>query len=405
MAIHFIGGKVPPKTTLEFTLLGKATLRKLTQDEIQMYELLEDISRLKMNGEWWFWKRIGGEDGLDKLPSKLKRKEVKSYLESFREVFDNRWWISVCRKEKLSVAPDPLSAFGGQSPIIRILRLGECIQNVKGEEDLPEKLVKRLRNRRSFWSAATELEIASCFIEAGLDLILYPDIPSGSEPDGNVSFKRRIIYYEVTEQHWSGDQTESAQLERKIVEWLSRCCGPVNGLISFKSAQEGPAIKATELLELLQKSYDRQSRSLKPLPYVLKSGDFEVHLAKADANGGWVGIEGLEPSFEGVLSNWIDRLFEKYKQLPSGQSGVIIGSPLFLWGPQDVTQGHTKINERFRSGLYTRVSGIILCAKHVENSGFMKHVPSVLINENAEIGNREGILKMAQAMFEFPDWL
>jgi hypothetical protein len=405
--MYFIAGKIPPKMVLEGILFGQSKLREQTPDEKRMDELVEQLSTLSNKDEWWFWKRIGGKESLNSLPIKLKKQQMRMYLNSFKEIFDNEWWSSTCKRQrqrKKSV-DDPLPAFGGQFPVLRILRLGECIHHLRKNDKLPDDLIERLKNEKSFWSAATELEIASCFIQVGFDLDPYPSIPSGSKPEGKVTIDGTDtdIYYEVTEQHWSGLEVEAQKYESRVIDWLSKKCDPLNGSLIFKSEQNNTDEKIEELLNLLEKHY--KSRSFDPLPFKFKNDDFEIYLEKADINGGWISIHGLEPATERIVRNWVNRLLEKAKQLPSGESCVIIGSPLFLWEPDEVKYVYNEVQKKWKGGLHSRISGIILCAKHVENSGLIKHVPFTIINSNVKIDNRERIEKMAQALFRFPDWL
>jgi len=405
MSLYFIGGKIPPKMGLEGTLFGQFRLREPTPEEKRMHELIEQLSTWSNEDEWWFWRRIGEKESLNNLQLKLEKEQIEVYLSSFEEIFDNKWWSFRCKRQRKSIPSDPLGAFGGQSPIIRILRIGECIYHLGGKEKLPVELIKRLKNRKTFWSAATELEIASCFTQAGFKLEMYPTIPSGSKPDGKVTIKRRSLFYEVTEQHWSSYETYVRRYENIVIDWLSKNCDPLTGSIGFQSAREKPDIAIRELLSLCKSHYDYNSRMLNQLPFKFENEHFRIHLEKADKNGGWVGISGLEPKHEIIVRNWINQLFKKSKQLPSEKSGVIIGSPLFLWGPDEVRYAYDQVHKKLVSGSHTRISGIILCAKHVENSGFIKHVPSIIINSNAKIDNSERIGKMAQALFRYPDWL
>lgn len=190
----------------------------MTAQELRSYELLEQLSTLTNEDEWWFWKRIGGKDVLDSLGMKLERQRMDLYLNSFEGVFDNRWWSAYCEKQHKRIAPDPLGAFGGQFPIKRILRLGECIHTLKGKGKLPDNLVERLRNRKSFWAASTEIEIATCFIHAGFGLDIYPAISTGSTPEGKVIIEGMDVYYEVTEQHWSNYELEVIRQESRVID-------------------------------------------------------------------------------------------------------------------------------------------------------------------------------------------
>ncbi len=403
MSIHLVGGKIPPKMVLEFTLFEQVKIRDPTPQEKKDQELLDQLSTLRNEDEWWFWKRIGVKDSLNRFQLKLGKQQMDAYLNSFKEVFDNEWWSCACKKQRKSIASDPLGAFGGQCPILRILRLGECIHHMGGKKKLPLELIKRLMNKRTFWAAATELEIATCFNQAGFRLEMYPPIPSGSKPDGKVIIDGKDLFYEVTEQHWSSYETDIQHSKNRIIDWLSRNCEPMTGSIEFISGKDKPDSTIGELLNLFKSHYDYTTRMLDQLPFVFENEDFKIHLDTANKNGGWVSINGLEPKPEIIVRNWVNQLFKKSKQLPAGKSGVIIGGPLFLWGPDEVRYAYDEVHKKLAGASHTRISGIILCAKHVENSGFIKHVPSIIINSNAKMDNVERIKMMAQALFEFPD--
>lgn len=399
---YFIGAKVPPRSVLEFTLFGHSKIRPMTAQELRSWELLDQLSVLTNEDEWWFWKRIGERDALDSLGMKLDKQRMDLYLNSFEGVFDNGWWSTYCKKQRKGAAPDPLGTFGGQSPIKRILRIGECIHALRDKRELPDNLVERLKNKKSFRAASAEIEIATCFIQAGFELYMYPTISTGSTPEGKVIIEGVGIYYEVTEQHWSNYELEVMRRESRVIDWLSKKCGPVDGSILFKSEKDSPARKVGEMVALLRTHYKRGS--LAPLPFQFENADFKVYIGRSETNGGWVGISGLEPTPEEIVRRWVAQLFRKARQLPPKESGVIIGSPSFLWGPEDVEAALNEIQAELGGGSHRRVSGIILCAKHVENSGFIKPLPHVVINPNALVDNAERIGKMAEALFRFPDW-
>ncbi|MCL4436652.1 MAG: hypothetical protein M1387_08070 [Thaumarchaeota archaeon] len=402
MGVYFIGGKLPPGMGLTVPLFGQAQLRELTSEEKSLNELIQQLSTFTNSDKWWFWRRIGGKEALKNFRLNLDQKHVEIFLDAFKKVFDNNWWNANCKSLKGSVAPDPLSVFGGQVPILSILRLGECIHSLGGPAYLPRDMIKRLRNRKSFKSVATELEIASCFVQSGFALEMYPNMSSGTRPEGKLSEEGNNIYYEVTEQHWSGYDLERFRYQSRIIDLLSDKIGPVNGSITLRSGQERLSEKVTDLLEILSSHFILKGSD--SLPFKFTNDDFDTVLWKADPNGGWVGINGFELSSETVVKNWVNHLFKKTKQLPKGESSVVIGSPLFLWGQDEVKSGYERIDEELRIGKHSRLSGIILCAKHIENSGFIKHVPSVIINANAKVDNHEIIEKMANALFRFPEW-
>lgn len=74
---------------LEGTLFGQFRLREPTSEEKRMRELFEQLSTLSNEDEWWFWKRIGGKESLNRLQLKLEKQQIELYLNSFKEIFDN----------------------------------------------------------------------------------------------------------------------------------------------------------------------------------------------------------------------------------------------------------------------------------------------------------------------------
>jgi len=48
------------------------------------------------------------------------------------------------------------------------------------------------------------------------------------------------------------------------------------------------------------------------------------------------GLSGLEPEPSLLVQRWIKLLFDKAKQPPPNEAGILIGSPLFLWRDREV---------------------------------------------------------------------
>ena len=392
---------MPPKSVIEFQLFGPASLRAMTAEEEEFHNLLDDMKHVGDQDEWWLQKRLGTNlAALRDLRGKLSDAQIRGYLRAFQGVFDNTWWRSVCHRRRRGPAPDPLGMFGGQAPLFQILRLGECIEVFGGSKALPRELIDRLRNPSQHQQAATELEVASCFKQAGFCTEMYPIVISGSHPDGRIVVEEQTIYYEVTEESWSALSREVFKADKLLIDWISKEFGPVNGMIHFHSGRDTPAASAKSAIGIMAKQFSETS-----LPCSCKVDFFEATFDRSQGFGGWVGVSGLEPEPSQLVRRWVKRLFDEAKQLPLSEAGVIIGSPLFLWGTREAEAANAALVEKLARQPHTRISGIIFAAKHVEHSGFMKHVPGVVINPKAKIRCDEAIGMMAQALFAYRDWM
>lgn len=401
MGVYMYGAEIPPMHSLEIKLFGPIRVKKPTPEEREAKEkfqiLMDQLRNIGDDEEWWFWKRIGSTSIHDKA-GKLYKKKIKTCLKAFQQIFDNQWWRQHCQNIKQKITPDPLSYFGGQNPFFRIIRFGECISILR-KNFLQEELIKKLKNHLTFRNAATELEIATCFAQENVLSEIYPEI-SGRKPDGKVFADGTEVYYEVTEQSWSDLYKLVFQAEEKLLNWVSKNLGVVNGQIRFLSGKEHPIRSAQIAIETLSKEITCRS-----LPLEHKTTLFESVFAKSKYAGGWLGISGLEPDSQMLIQRWVAQLFQKAKQLPSGKNGVIIGSPMFLWGPEEVDASIAVLTKKLTQQAHTRVCGFIFAAKHVENSGFLKHLPSVIINPRAKTRCDKAICRMAKALFTYPDWM
>jgi hypothetical protein len=403
MGIHVCGPKLPPGHLLEGKLFGPIKMRKETSEEREAGErfqnLLRNLRDLKDDDEWWFWKMIGSRSFYSKT-GKPDKKAIKTYLKMLQKIFDNTWWSQYCKTIKRKIILDPLSYFGGQDRFFRILRIGECSWILRKEIFSQKELIKRLRNAATFWNAATELEVAACFKQENILSEMYPKLPSGHKPDGVVLVNDTEVYYEVTEQSWSALYKPVFRAESMLVDWVNDKLGPINGQIQFFRGKESPNQYAEKEIKVM-------SRKLlgRPLPLRYKTKIFCAIFNKSPYNGGWLGISGLEPDFTTVVRVWVKGLFSEAKHLPPNKCGVIIGSPMFLWGPEEVKTSYDTIVEELRRHPHRRVCGFIFAAKHIENSGFLKHVPRVVINPRAKFRCDEIISRMADALFKYPDWI
>lgn len=398
MGIHF-AGPIPPKKVLSFQLFGPATLRPITPQEEEHFEFMAELAKVRDDDGWWLEKLLGG--GLSSLSDprgNLSKARIATSLTSFQSVFDNAWWRSVCQRRKHP--PHPFGVLGGQDPLARIVRLGECLHVLGPTTGLPREFVARLKNPSQFQSASTELEVAACFKQAAYDVELFPTLTTGKKPEGRVKVNDQTIYYEVTVESWTEINKQAFKAENLLIQWVSKELGRVNGSIQFHLAAGSPIPRARSALAELRLNVSKEQ-----LPAIFQSKEFDARFESSSGIGGWVGISGLEPEPTQVVNVWIKRVIEKSKQLPPGEAGVIIASPLFLWGPNESEAAVSQLGQIISRQPHTRISGLVFHAKHVEHSGFLKHVPSVLLNPRASKRCDEALSKLAGALFTFPDWL
>ncbi|MEW6070725.1 MAG: hypothetical protein AB1485_08925, partial [Candidatus Thermoplasmatota archaeon] len=264
------------------------------------------------------------------------------------------------------------SHFAAQDTFFRIVRLGECILILEEEIFSKKELIARLKNSTTFHKALVELEIATCFKQEGIFQKIYPKVTSTRMPDGVVLIDNIKIYYEVTEQSWSGLYRNGLRAEDELVKWINKKLGVVNGHILFFRGKEDPIQSAKKAIEIMSAKLLNNSFPLK-----CKTEFFDAFFNKSPYDGGWIGIRGLEP----------DTI------------------PLFLGGRKEVSASHEALAKEFRQCVHTRICGIIFAAKHLEGSGFLKHVPHVVINPRAKNRGDDGIFIMAKALFDYPDWI
>lgn len=399
MAVYFIGGPLPANSVLTFQLGGPATVRPMTLEEETQGKHLDELACLTDQDEWWLERRIGKLDGLHDPRGKLSDENIADYLRALRRVFNNAWWRSVCQLRKHRRG-DPLSFFGRQDVMFSLLRLGECLLILDSAKKLSQETIERLKLPSEHARVATEVEVATCFAQAGFLAEMYPLIASKKHPEGKVTVNGQILYYEVTEETWNLSQKEVFKAENAITKWLSDTFGPVNGFIQFTPKTVSRIQRAQSAIDSMKQLTAKQG-----LPFSVQDENLNAKLDKAIGTGGWVSISGLDPEPSEIVQRWVKSLFHKAKQLPAGEAGVIVASPLFLWGGLEVQTASTTLTQELRIQPHTRVSGIIFTAKHMESSGFVRHVPEAIMNPRAQIRCDEALGKMAQALFTYPDWM
>lgn len=143
--------------------------------------------------DWWLLQRMDGELPADR-EGRLLPSQVHSFFEQLASVFDNEWAKHIEAKKV-----DPLLPIGGlQNTVGNVVRLGQILTLVGGVQSLPREVVTRLRNPSQHLTAWYELEVSACFIQAGFDVTLYPEVPSGRVPDGVIRLEAKQVYYDAS---------------------------------------------------------------------------------------------------------------------------------------------------------------------------------------------------------------
>lgn len=297
----------------------------------------------------------------------------------------------------------------GQSPLTVILRLGECLTLLGGANKLTNELLERLKNPKEYPNALLELEIATCFEQAGLLQEMYPKTPERitsagkvrqPRPEGLVRVGDTGIYYEFIHASWTKAEREGIRARAKLSDWLTDALPMLVGSIHFKSLSVDPFDKVRIAVATLE-NLSRDSG----LPIKYDGDVFQAELIASGDQSSTYQITGLEPPQEVVLRQWVKRIFSKYEQLAKDKPGVIIAHSIWLWGPEQIDTVNTSLVEELSRQPHTRVSGVVFHNKSVEHSGFIRHWPSAVINPLAKTNCQAEIEIMCRALWEYPDWL
>jgi len=353
--------------------------------------------------------RIGGLESIESLQLNLNRSQINQLLNSFHLIFNNEWFNSIKEANKNRFLNLYFNFIGGPYAIIKILRLGECLYHLRDKIETGEEIIVRLRNRREFQSTALELEIASCFVQAGFELDIYPQIESGRKPEGKITIEGKDVYYEVARQDSLYNDKNRQSFINEIYSYL-RNYKQISGEIKLKTSQKTLEEKMNDLFLIFDKNLDITLSE--DLPFIFENDDFNIHLMTNEINSS-INITGWALNRKKIIQNWVKRILNKGDQLPPNEGGVIIGSSSRLWDPTDFDYAIEQIQSELRYGSHKRISGIIFCSKRMEGIPvlqndkleFIKILPVSLINANANVDITDKILIMRNALFEFPDWI
>ena len=347
---------------------------------------------------WWIWNYIREEDSLNKLGLKLTTEQIEDLLSAFMEIFDNNWYNSFPEEKREGILNRQFRFNCGPYSLIWIIRLGECLLNLRDINGFDNETVTRLRDKIQFQSVSIELDYSSCFAQAGMDLELQPSLNS-VKGDGKVIINENPIFYEIINQNPEGFQRKGREYSIEIWKFLKNRFGSRETFIRFKKRNSDAEFKIDKLCNILE--------SVNP-PFNYEDKDLEIRIA--DENGG-SRIEGYIMNREKNLETWIKRVHKKFKQLPSDAGGIIIANSSNIWDPQDIDVVLKTSWRETKEGQKSRIAGIIFCVRQMlgvpslsgEVVNFIS--PLFLINPYSKFEYSKELEKMARIISLYPDWM
>ncbi len=347
---------------------------------------------------WWIWDYIGDRDSLIKLGFNLTNEQIEQFLSAFIEIFNNDWYNSFQENKRERILNKYFLFNCGPYSITRIMRLGECIFNLRKISGFDREIITRLRDKKQFGSISTELDYSSCFAQAGMNLKLQPLINS-KKGDGQLIINEKSIYYEIIGQDSKEYKREEWRYSLRIFNYLKDKFGSKKTFIRFKKRDSGADIKLKKLFNIL-------SGIIPPFNY--NDDDLEIHIDEKD---GGSSILGDISNRKKRLENWIKKVHKKYKQLPANVGGVVIANSSSFWEHRDIEIVSKTSWRETKEGQKTRISGIIFCVRQmlgipsVTGERLSLVFPRVLINKFSQFDYNTELVKMASAIGSFPNWI
>ncbi len=350
------------------------------------------------DNDWWIWNYIGDRDSLNKLGLHLTNEQIEHFLSSFMEIFNNNWYYGFLEYKRERILNRYFKFNCGPYSIPMIIRLGECIFNLREINSFNDEIVTRLRDKKQFESVSIELDYSSCFAQAGMQLELQPLI-NDRKGDGKLIINGKHIFYEVINQDSEIYKKRQMSRNSEIFDFLKEKFGSRRIFIRFKRRDSDAEIKLKKLFNIL--------RSVE-LPFDYDNDDLEVHIA--DKNGGSI-ILGDILNREKKLERWIEKVHQKYKQLPPNVGGVVIANSSRLWDPRDIELASKTSWRVTKESHKSRISGIVFCARQmigtpsISGERLSLAFPLLLINKFTKFDYSNELKKMASAINSFPDWI
>jgi len=348
--------------------------------------------------DWWIWKYIGERDLLNNIGLKLSSEQIDNFLNSFMEIFNNDWYNSIPEDQREGILNRSFRFYSGSYSLTWIIRLSECLLNLREVNGFNNEIVTRLRDKKQFQSVAIELDYSSCFKQAGMNLELQPSLNS-VKGDGKVNINKKPIFFEIISQNSEEFQRKEIKYSNEIWDFLKNKFGSREIYIRFKKREIDAKIKIDKLYKILE--------SINP-PFDSDDDDLEIHIA--NKNGGST-IEGSIMNREKNLRTWVKRVLKKYKQLPSDEGGIIIANSSRMWDPRDIDVVLNTSWRETKEGQKNRIAGILFCVRQMLGvpsitGGRISYIsPIIIINKYSKFDYNEELKDIASAISRFPNWL
>ncbi|KKL25010.1 hypothetical protein LCGC14_2409610, partial [marine sediment metagenome] len=328
----------------------------------------------------------------------LSSEQIDNFLNSFVEIFGIDWYNSIPEDKRDKFLNRCFYFNSGPYSLTWIIRLGECILNLKDIEGFDNEIITRLRDKKQFNSVAIELDYSSCLKQAGMELELQPAL-GPLKVDGKVIINKKPIFFEIISQSSEDFKRKERNYGFQIWDFLKNKYSSRATYIRFKKQDTDPKEKIDKLYNILES---------KNPPFNYEDNEMEIHIAEND--GGHT-IEGSIMNREKYIRTWVKRVHKKYKQLPTNIGGIIIANSTSLWDPRDIDIVLNTSWRETKEGQKTRIAGIIYCTRQMlgvpstsgERISFIS--PRVIINKFSKFNYTDELKAIANAISTFPNWM
>jgi len=348
--------------------------------------------------DWWIWKYIGEKESLNELGLNLTSEQIENFLSAFMEISDNDWYNGFSEEKRESILNRYFRFNCGPYSITWIIRLGECILNLRNIKGFDEEMEIRLKDKKQFESASIELDNSSCFLQAGMELEMQPSANS-KKADGKLVINDKTIFYEVINQDPEKYKKKERKYTLEIDDFLKEKFGSKGTFVRFKKRDLDADIKLEKLYNILE--------PIDP-PFNYNDDDLEIQI---NDNNEESTILGSILNRDKILENWIRNVHDKYDQLPINVGGVILANSSRLYDDEDIEIVQKTSWRKTKEGHKSRISGIIFCKRQMlgipsisgERISFVS--PLLLINKYSRFDYTDELKKIASALGSFPNWL
>jgi len=216
--------------------------------------------------DWWIWKYIGQRALLNNIGLKLSSEQIDNFLNSFMEIFDNDWYNSIPGEKREKILNWDFRFNCGPYSLTWIIRLGECLWNLRDNIGFDNEIFTRLRDKKQFKSVAIELDYSSCLNQAGMNLELQPAL-NPVKGDGKVIINEKPIFFEIISQESENFHRKGIKYSLEIWDFLKNRFDSRETYIRFKK-------RITDAEEKIDKLYNIL-KSINP-PFDYEDNDMEI---------------------------------------------------------------------------------------------------------------------------------